>query len=248
MIVLNKAVGDALRQNKFANVKGADFSLTGNFDEFVRLTHSWEAMERDSYYGQAESGARFRRYSDFEYHPVNQELRQLEHRPYVQSLANNRYVGGMERHFQDFSDEVIASPVLRSLIALDFEVYKSVLPAHLHNDMWQCQIHQIRIEINPGQQVEITPEGIHCDGYPFSAMHFWGRHNITGAESRLYNVQEELLAALTYEHILDTTFFLDREMRHYVTPASTKDPKRPAFRQIIAISFSKPGTAHDIVR
>ncbi|TWI56538.1 hypothetical protein IQ22_00988 [Pseudomonas duriflava] len=247
MIVLNKAVGNSLRNYKYANVSGSDFSLTGHFDEFVRLTQSWETMEPDPYYGQAEAGARFRRYSDFEYHPVTQALTQLEHRPYVQSLANNRYVGGMERHFQDFSEEVIASPVIRSLIALDFEVYKSVLPVHMHHDQWQCQIHQIRIEIKPGKQVDITPEGIHCDGYPFSGVHFWGKRNVKGAESRLYAADGTPLAAVTYENILDTTFFLDREMKHYVTPASTLDPKRPAFRQIIAISFSKPGTRYDIV-
>lgn len=131
-------------------------------------------MEPDSYYGQAEAGMRYRRYSDFEYNPKTRELKQLEHRAYVQSKENNAYVGGVVRHFQDFSEEVISSPVMRSLIDTDFEVYKSVLPEELHDEIWQCQIHQIRIEIKPGKQLEITPEGIHCDGYPFSGVHFWG--------------------------------------------------------------------------
>jgi hypothetical protein len=191
---------------------------------------------------------RFRRYSDFEYNPATRELKQLEHRAYVQSKANNSYVGGLERHFQDFSNEVINSPVMRSLIDTDFEVYKNVLPPELHDEVWQCQIHQIRIEIKPGKQLEITPEGIHCDGYPFSGVHFWGRNNVAGAESRLYSAQEEQLAATTYEDILDTTFFLDRDMRHYVTPARNVHSYEMAFRQILAISFSRPGTAFDIVR
>ncbi|GFM49780.1 2OG-Fe dioxygenase family protein [Pseudomonas capsici] len=248
MLVLNKEVGHSLQRDKFANVLGSDFSLYGHFADFIRLTKSWENMEEDKYYGQADSGMRFRRYSDFEYNPVTRDLRQLEHRAYVQSTAHNRYVGGLERHFQDFSEEVIASPVVRSLIDLDFEVYKHVLPPELHNKVWQCQIHQIRIEIKPGKTLEITPEGIHCDGYPFSGVHFWGKQNVEGAQSRLYNTKEEQLAALTYDEVLDTTFFLDREMRHYVTPASNRDPHKMAYRQIMAISFSLPGTSFDIVR
>ena len=173
MIVLNREVGESLRRDKYVNVQGGDFNLYGHFADFVRLTKSWENMEPDSYYGQAEAGMRYRRYSDFEYNPKTRELTQLEHRAYVQSKENNAYVGGLVRHFQDFSDEVISSPVMRSLIDTDFEVYKSVLPEELHDEIWQCQIHQIRIEIKPGKQLEITPEGIHCDGYPFSGVHFW---------------------------------------------------------------------------
>ncbi|CEL27024.1 MULTISPECIES: 2OG-Fe dioxygenase family protein [Pseudomonas] len=248
MIVLNREVGESLRRDKYVNVQGGDFNLYGHFADFVRLTKSWENMEPDSYYGQAEAGMRFRRYSDFEYNPKTRELKQLEHRAYVQSKENNAYVGGLVRHFQDFSDEVISSPVMRSLIDTDFEVYKSVLPEELHDEIWQCQIHQIRIEIKPGKQLEITPEGIHCDGYPFSGVHFWGRNNVEGAESRLYDIHEHQLASTTYQEILDTTYFLDRDMRHYVTPARNSHTHAMAYRQILAISFSRPGTAFDIVR
>ena len=61
MIVLNREVGESLRRDKYVNVKGADFNLFGHFSDFVRLTKSWESMEPDSYYGQADAGMRFRR-------------------------------------------------------------------------------------------------------------------------------------------------------------------------------------------
>lgn len=249
MLTLHSAaeIGHQVRQQKFTNVPASVFSLSGGFDDFVRLSKSWEDMPPDPHFGQTDAGRRFRRYSDFEYHPADRTLRQLEHRPYFQSKANNRYVGGLERHFGDFGAEVLDSPVLRSLIDIDFEVYKSTLDPKLHDQAWQCQIHQIRIEIHPGRELEITPEGIHSDGYPFSGVHFWGKANVAGAESRLYFEGDKPVAAATYERILDTTYFLDREMLHYVTPARTLDPSVSAFRQIIAISFSKPGTEHDIV-
>jgi hypothetical protein len=37
-------------------------------------------------------------------------------------------------------------------------------------------------------------------------------------------------------------------MRHYVTPARNPHTHAMAYRQILAISFSRPGTAFDIVR
>ena len=74
MIVLNREVGESLRRDKFVNVQGGDFNLYGHFADFVRLTKSWENMEPDSYYGQAEAGMRYRRYSDFEYNPKTREL------------------------------------------------------------------------------------------------------------------------------------------------------------------------------
>jgi hypothetical protein len=248
MLVLQSDLAEQLRRDKFANVPGSAFRLEGNFDDFLRLTRSWEHMGEDRYFGQAQSGARFRRYSDFEFHPPSGELRQLEHRPYTQSTGQNRYVGGIERHFTDFGAEVLESPVLRSLIAIDFAVYKTVLPLELHDRIWQCQIHQIRIEIKPGQQIEITPEGKHSDGYPFAGVHFWGRQNVDGAQSQLFDADERPLGSTTYQQVLDTTFLLDREIKHYVSPARATHPELPGHRQIIAISFSLPGSAHDTVR
>jgi hypothetical protein len=248
MLTLNKEIGDALRNNKAVNVMGSDFSLKGDFSEFLRLSKSWESMGKDEYYGQADKGNRYRRYSDFEYNPISKSLTRLEHRPYEQSFEHNKYVGGVQRHFEDFDDNIFDSSILKSLVNIDFEVYKEVLPKELHNKIWQCQIHQIRIEINPGATIEITPEGVHCDGYPFSGVHFWGRKNVEGAISKVYSKQEDLVESGMYQDILDTTYFLDREMLHYVTPALNPSSTETGFRQIIAVSFSRPGTDHDIIR
>ena len=94
MIVLNREVGESLRRDKYVNVQSADFNLFGHFADFVRLTKSWENMEPDSYYGQSEAGMRYRRYSDFEYNPVTRDLKQLEHRAYIQSQQQLRRRNG----------------------------------------------------------------------------------------------------------------------------------------------------------
>ncbi|QNT78409.1 2OG-Fe dioxygenase family protein [Entomobacter blattae] len=244
----NRSIGHNLRRDKTVTISGSDFTLNGEFDNFVKFTKSWEDMGVDQFYGQAKHGTRYRRYSDFNYNPVTHQLTQLEHRAYEQSLIHNKYVGGIERHFNDFDNNIITSPILQSLVKIDFNVYKEVLPEKLHTETWQCQIHQIRIEIKPDQKIEITPEGIHCDGYPFSGVHFWGRHNVEGAQSQIFTKDEILVDSGTYQNILDTTFFLDREMLHYVTPAINPTDTQMGFRQIIAVSFSRPGSEYDIIK
>jgi hypothetical protein len=245
MLNILKDISDDMRQTGYSFVRGSEFSLTGNFFEVYVLSRSFENMGIDRYFGNEGRARRFRRYSDLNYNPVMRKLSRLPHHAYFQSEQMNKYVGGKERHFEDLSQEIIDSPLIQSLVNLDFEVFKSTLPQEMWTLNWQCQIHQIRIEVEAGEETEITPEGIHSDGYPFSAVHFWGKENIDGATSFLYTTEEKELISVTYENILDTTFFKDREMKHYVSRAMTKDHEKQGYRQIIAISFSIPGGAYD---
>ncbi|WP_373327091.1 2OG-Fe dioxygenase family protein, partial [Cronobacter turicensis] len=73
---------------------------------FVKFMQSWETMGVDKFYGQADRGTRYRRYSDFDYNPVTKLLTPLGHRAYEQSVEHNKYVGGIERHFDDITTEV----------------------------------------------------------------------------------------------------------------------------------------------
>lgn len=248
MFSLQKDIAGELKKNSCSIVSGKDFSLTGQYDAFARMIFSWENMSKDQYYGNKGKATRYRRYSDFIYNPKNGKLSSTEHRPYFQSGSMNKYVGGIERHFEDIGQDLMTNPLIESLVQVDFEVYKSLLPKELWEKEWQCQIHQIRIEVEPGQEVEITPEGIHSDGYPFSAVHFGGKENITGANSCIYTKQQEQIIEIRFEEFLDTLYFKDRELMHYVTPASTSDNSKKGYRQIIAISFSMPGTDYDTVR
>lgn len=237
-----KKITEDILKIGFSNVRGDEFSISGGFQEFITFSQSWENMPEDVYFGQKESGRRFRRYSDFEYDPVTKKINLLEHRAYHQSKELNKYVGGENRHFGDFVTDFISHPILQQLIDLNFKIFSSLLNENLRKQVWQCQVHQIRVEIYKDKTLEITPEGIHSDGYPYSGVHFWGRNNIKGAESQLFDTDENLLASTTYTQILDTTFFLDRNMLHYVTPANATGDQ--AYRQIIAISFSRPNTKY----
>ncbi|MEO0442327.1 MAG: 2OG-Fe dioxygenase family protein [Pseudomonadota bacterium] len=248
MFSLQEDISEELDSCGCSVVSGSKFSLTGQYDAFTRMVRSWETMSKDKYYGNEGKATRYRRYSDFIYSPKTGKLLPTEHRPYFQSETMNHYVGGLERHFEDIDEDLMTNPLIESLVQLDFEIYKGLLPEELWDQDWQCQIHQIRIEVEPGQEVEITPEGIHSDGYPFSAVHFGGKENISGANSRVYTQQKQQITETRFEEFLDTLYFKDRDLMHYVTPAKTADNSAKGYRQIIAISFSIPGTEYDTVR
>ncbi len=95
--------------------------------------------------------------------------------------------------------------------------------------------------------MEITPEMIHCDGYPFSGVHFFGKKYIEGAISKLYLKNKKTIFSGTLEKILDTVYFYDRELLHYVTPAKNISENEIAYRQILAISFSLKNSEYDII-
>ncbi len=247
MFTLTKDISKELQENGFAVVSGEDFTLQGNYQPLANFINSWENMSKDEYYGNEGKAIRYRRYSDFNYNPVSNELSCVEHRAYYQSKSMNNYVGGIERHFEDIDETLINNPIIKSLVQIDFDIYKSILPAELWDKEWQCQIHQIRIEIEPNQEIEITPEGIHSDGYPFSAVHFGGKQNVSGANSQVFTKNKDLLIETRFENVLDTLYFKDKELMHYVTPAKSVSDNK-GYRQIIAISFSLPGSDYDTVR
>jgi len=124
MLVLKKDIGEEISKNGYSFVNGADYSLTGNFKEFYDLTHSLEQMGVDQHYGQAGRAKRFRRYSDFQYNSEKNEICPIEHRAYFQSENMNKFVGGKHRHFEDISEDLIKNPVIRSLVKVDFDIYK----------------------------------------------------------------------------------------------------------------------------
>ena len=246
-INLNVDITESLKRERFAVVTSDSFDMKGLYNDFVDLTNSFLSMKKDNYFGNEKKATRYRRYSDFSFNPIDKELSLLEHKPYYQSQKHNSYVGGEVRHFEDFNQEILESDFVKKLVINDFDIYAKTLPKEVLNLEWQCQIHQIRIEIKPNQTVEITPELIHCDGYPFSGVHFWGKNNIDGADSKLYLKDETEICSGRLENILDTVYFYDRELLHYVTPATNTSSSEMAYRQILAISFSLPNSKYNIV-
>lgn len=232
-----------VEENKFAVARAGAFSLTSAGSSALRdLQTNWDNLERDTYYGEKNEGCyRVRRYTDFSFTPRTGELRPRDHVAYFQSIKMNRYVGGKSRHFGDVLPETYENALLRDLVLLDFSLFP--VPEEFLARDWICQVHMIRIVVGPGQTTPVTPEGIHSDGYPFAGVHLMNRRGIIGGESSVYTHAEKRLATITFESPLDSLWFEDRNLKHYVTPISSVGEGHGS-RDILAISFSLPDSPY----
>jgi hypothetical protein len=222
----------------FSSIAAGEYLLVDRLrTSWESLRGAWESLEFDEYYGGRADNQRYRRYTDFAFEPASGALMPLEHTPYFQSERMNRYVGGMTRHFGDILPETYENEFFLELVCFSFCQFP--VPEEFARRTWVSQIHQIRITVGPGETTDITPEGIHSDGYPFASVHLVDRVGVAGGVSSVYSYDEQELASLTFEQPLDSLFLEDRKLKHYVTPihGSGKDP---GYRSILAISFSLP--------
>jgi len=232
-----------IKKQKYVTASAAQWELSTNAQEsFAELQKSWNNLEIDKYYGELHpSNYGVRRYSDFDYVQNTGEFRPRNHVSYYQSKRQNSYAGGQNRHFGDILPEVYENEFFCSLVEYDFKQFP--IPEIYFDHNWICQVHMIRIVVGSNQTTPTTPEGIHSDGYPFAGVHLINRKNITGGESRVYTVDSEQLASLTFKEPLDSLWFEDRLMKHYVTPISNNGDSE-AHRDILAISFSLPDSPY----
>jgi len=209
---------------------------------FNQLQNSWKHLERDSFYGEKDPTCyRLRRYTNFDFNPRTGELCLQTHVPYVQSQEMNRYVGGKIRHFGDLLADTYENPFFQDLVTYDFSLFP--VEEEFLDHLWTCQVHMIRIVVGANQSTPVTPEGIHSDGYPFAGVHLINKNNVEGGQSTVYAYDEKPLATLTFENPLDSLWFEDRNLKHYVTPISSTNGES-GHRDILAISFSLPNSSY----
>lgn len=233
----------SIRSSGFATIRGAEIVLTPDMaSELEALRRCWNNLDPDPYYGGNGKSHRVRRYSDFQYDPVTDTLTRCDHVPYFQSIRQNAYVGGKERHFGDVLPETYENRFFKALVRYDFDRFP--MPEEYRSRTWICQVHMIRIIVEAGETTQVTPEGIHSDGYPFAGVHLMNRVGVEGGESTVYTAEAEPLASLTFEQPMDSLFFEDRRMKHYVTPISA-GAERAGHRDILAISFSLPESEYE---
>ncbi|NET04163.1 MAG: 2OG-Fe dioxygenase family protein [Symploca sp. SIO2B6] len=232
-----------IAKQRYVTASASQWELsTDEQESFAALQSCWNNLEFDKYYGGTQlSNYRVRRYSDFDYVPTVGELRPHNHLAYYQSKYQNSYAGDQNRHFGDVLPETYENKFFQALVEYDFKQFP--VPEKYLNHNWICHIHMIRIVVGSNQTTSVTPEGIHSDGYPFAAVHLMTKKDIAGGESRVYTLDGDQLASLTFEKPLDSLWFEDRFMKHYVTPISNKEEVE-AHRDILAISFSLPDSPY----
>ncbi len=239
-IEVDRDIRTEVASAKYAAVAAGEYKVSAELrDAWEALRGAWDNLEFDKYYGGNEDSFRQRRYTDFTFDPIAGTVELPRNKEYFQSKEQNSYVGGIKRKFGGVLPETYENQFFQELVRFSFAQFP--IPEQYANQAWTCQVHQIRITVGGGETTDITPEGVHTDGYPFASVYLVEREGVNGAQSSVYEWDETELASLTFSDPLDSLYLVDREMKHYVTPMSAAGDA-PGRRGILAISFSLPGS------
>jgi hypothetical protein len=149
---------------------------------------------------------------------------------FFQSSDINAYAGGVERNFpplgaeaRAFAEAVIGAPETQELVG---------------NDDFTVGCHQIRVTAADDMIGLPTPEGFHKDGYDYVAVTCVASENVSGGISLVREPSDD--GDLLLERVMapgEILFLADREVLHYVSPITPKLPSRPAYRDVVVVTF-----------
>ncbi|MGW5516710.1 2OG-Fe dioxygenase family protein [Nocardia africana] len=197
-------------------------------------TH-WDSLSPDAY--ASERGTRrLRRYGRFSFSAATGRFRRLSQEYFVQPEATNPLYIGRDRVFEPLTDSFAAAPVFRAVLRLlgRFATTLDDPPE------WTVRVHPFRVVASPDARGLPTPEGRHRDGVTLVASLLVGRQNATGGASSVFDTDGRQVLTTTLSEPGDLLLGDDRRTLHSVSPLSPSDPSRPAYRDVLVVTFA-PG-------
>jgi hypothetical protein len=227
---------DAVGERGFAFVEGAAMRAIlepfGSLADWQGFTDSWGRLELDTY--MADGGRyRRRRHATFAA-PKAGAITRKPHQPHYQSLDYNPLHGGIERWFEPIEEQIGAGPSLTTIL----ECCRSVF-AGLAADVnaWHVETHQFRIEARTAEVGRPTPEGLHRDGVDYVLVLLVNRQNIASGVTTIHGEGGAMLGQFTLTTPFDSAIVDDRRVAHGVTPVEPIDPGKPAYRDVLVVTF-----------
>ena len=203
------------------------------WDEFAA---SWNDLGVDTYMAD---GGRYRRRRFAAYRATPAGILRKPHQPHYQSRDYNPLNGGIERWFQPVTEEIGCHPVLDAILAMCDELFDRMTPASVRPLAWHVEIHQFRIEAQPGEAGQPTPEGMHRDGVDWVLVLMVRRENIKSGETTIYDLAKRPLGSFTLTRPLDAALVDDSRVYHGVTPVEPLDLGLPAYRDVLVVTFRR---------
>ncbi|MGC3983171.1 MAG: 2OG-Fe dioxygenase family protein [Steroidobacteraceae bacterium] len=232
-------IAQALRQQGFAFAPASTFTallpadVMSHWSEFAA---GWNDLGMDTYMAD---GGRYRRRRFEAFAVTAQAIIRKPRQPHYQSTDYNTLNGGIERWFQSFNDRIAAHPILLAILRSCHRLFDELVPVVDRPPAWHVECHQFRIEAQADAQGKPTPEGLHRDGVDWVLVMLVARENIVEGMTTIHDAQRQLLGSFTLAEPCDAAFVDDSRVYHGVTPVSPLDVTRPAYRDVLVVTFRR---------
>jgi hypothetical protein len=238
VILPDRSLRESLSQDGFVFVRAEAMRRAveafGALDDWPVFAASWDALELDEH--MADGGRyRRRRHAVFAAGAAGAIERQ-PHQPHYQGLDYNPLNGGIARWFAPITPESGVSHSLTTILAFSRALF-SLLAADV--DRWKIEVHQFRIEAQPGTEGLPTPEGMHRDGVDFALVLLVNRRNIASGTTSIHAPDGRELGRFTLTVPFDAALVDDSRVAHGVTAVNALDPGAPAYRDVLVVTFKQ---------
>jgi hypothetical protein len=216
----------------------------GAMSDWERFADSWNRLGLDTY--MADGGRyRTRRHAVYTAGPDGTIERQ-PHQPHYQALDYNPLNGGIERWFEPVEPAVGDGPTMQTILAFCTSLFTRLslasrplasLSPRAQPRIWQIQTHQFRIEARRGQPGLPSPEGVHRDGVDYVLVLLINRRNIASGITTIHALDGRTLGHFTLTDPFDAAIVDDARVAHGVTPVDPIDPRLPAYRDVLVVTF-----------
>jgi hypothetical protein len=197
---------------------------------------SWNDLGLDRYMAD---GGRYRRRRFATFAVTSGSIRRKPHQPHYQSRDYNPLHGGIDRWFDPVTEAIGAHPATLAAIRTCNALFTSLTPPETRPEVWHVEMHQFRIEASPTAEGKPTPEGMHRDGVDWVLVLLVRRENVASGETAIAGLRQEKLGSFVLAEPMDAALVDDARVYHGVTPIRPLDPARPAWRDVLVLTFRR---------
>lgn len=233
-----KTLADEVRAAGFAFVPArpmrALLAAHGPLDDWGQFAESWNDLGLDTYMAD---GGRYRKRRHGAFAVSAGRIIRLPDQAHYQSRDYNNLNGGIARWFDPILPQIGDGPTMHAILASCCDLFDRLSGART----WHTELHQFRIEARAGSAGRPTPEGMHRDGVDHVLVLLIGRTNIREGVTTTHDLSGRELGSFTLTEPFDAALVDDHRVMHGVTPVEPIDPARPAYRDVLVVTFRRDG-------
>jgi hypothetical protein len=232
-------IADTIGRDGFAFVQAPEMQSvleTAGLRDWDSFAASWDDLGIDTYMAD---GGRYRRRRFAAFRALSTGIVRKPHQPHYQSRDYNPLNGGLERWFEPVTEATARHPALSAILRTSQELFDRMTPVEVRPTAWHVELHQFRIEARPDEVGRPTPEGMHRDGVDWVLVLMVRRDNIASGETTIYDLVKRPLGSFTLTASLDSALVDDSRVYHGVTAVTPLDPRRPAYRDVLVVTFRR---------